>query len=407
MKTNLLTTGLILIIIFFSCKREEPDYESVLRKSIEKCRSVQNGYYEMEHYMKYMSKKDTVLQVYQCTFSKLPDDTIFPSAFHYRVFSGNEYVKDVLYTGDDFVTYSVKDSTGEIMSKKLWAKDIQAYSHNYTLYPPLVDNSVFPLPKDSAFIDNRHLFEFAGEETVNGNRCYHIIMNTVPENDSADMLKTLRNERHYWINKEDYIPVQYSIAYDLVMNNDTMYQYEKNVLTKYELNNHRDDNELNLNSIPSFVKLEDYKPFKAPELLPAGTAAPDWSLVSLKNETVTLSGLKGKVVLIDFFYKSCYPCLLALPALQELHEKYHAEGLAVIGIDPYDTKEKDDIENFLAKRDVTYTVLLDGKDVAKAYHVSGYPTMYLIDKDGKIIFSQVGYGDGVEEKLEEVIKENI
>jgi thioredoxin-related protein len=86
--------------------------------------------------------------------------------------------------------------------------------------------------------------------------------------------------------------------------------------------------------------------------------------------------------------------------------KYKDQGLIIVGIDPYDKKE-DDIAAFLAKRGVSYTVLLEGKDVAKEYRVSGYPTIFLIDKTGKIIFTQVGYGKGTEETLEEVIRENL
>ena len=82
------------------------------------------------------------------------------------------------------------------------------------------------------------------------------------------------------------------------------------------------------------------------------------------------------------------------------------KNIRIIGIDPYDKKE-DDIAAFLAKRGVTYTVLLGGKDAAKDYHVSGYPTMYLIDKTGKIIFTQVGYGKDVEDTLDEIIKNNL
>ena len=65
------------------------------------------------------------------------------------------------------------------------------------------------------------------------------------------------------------------------------------------------------------------------------------------------------------------------------------------------------IDNFLAKRGVTFTVLSGGKDVAKAYHVSGYPTIYSIDKEGKIIFTQVGYGEDTEEKIEKIIIERL
>jgi len=406
MKNKLLIFGLLIIFVFSSCNKI-PNPEEILKKSLEKCRTVENGYYEMEHYMKYISKKDTSLKVYKCYFKKLKNDSIYSSAFHYQMFSENEYKSEILYTGDDFINYSKKDSTGEIMSKKLWAKDIKSYSHNYTFYSPLVNRESNPLPKDSAYLDNKYVFEFVGEERINGTTCYHIKMNIIQENDSTEMMKTLRAENNYWINKQDYIPIQYSIAYDMIMNTDTMYQYEKNILTKYELNNLKDEAKLELASIPSYINLKDYKPYKSPELLPKDTIAPDWSLISLKDKTVNLSDYKGKLVLIDFFYKSCYPCMLALPALQDLHEKYNNKGLKVIGIDPYDTKEKDDIDIFLAKRGVTYTILLGGKDIAKEYHVSGYPTMYLIDKNGKIILSQVGYGEGVEEALEKIIIENL
>jgi peroxiredoxin len=162
-----------------------------------------------------------------------------------------------------------------------------------------------------------------------------------------------------------------------------------------------------MTSIPDFIVLKDYVPYKSPEPLPVDTIAPEWKLISLTDDSISLSSLKGSVVVVDFFYKSCYPCMQALPALQNLHERYADQGLKMIGIDPYDTKEDDKIDEFLAKRGVTYTVLLGGKDVAKAYRVSGYPTMYVIGKDGKIVFNQIGYGEGTEAELEEVIKANL
>ncbi len=92
--------------------------------------------------------------------------------------------------------------------------------------------------------------------------------------------------------------------------------------------------------------------------------------------------------------------------MQALHIKFKEKGLKVIGIDPYDKKE-DDLATFLSKHGVTYPVLLEGKDAVKDYHVSVYPTMYLIDKNGKIIFTQVGYGKDVKKTLEEIISKNL
>lgn len=127
-----------------------------------------------------------------------------------------------------------------------------------------------------------------------------------------------------------------------------MSQYEKYILTKYDLNKLKDDSELQLTSVPSYINLRYYKPYKSPELLPKDAMAPNWILKDLKDQTHHLTDYKGQVVLIDFFYKSSYPCMLSLPIMQNLHEKYRNKGFEVIGIDPFDIKEKDEIDRFLA-----------------------------------------------------------
>ncbi|MBK9256721.1 MAG: TlpA family protein disulfide reductase [Saprospiraceae bacterium] len=394
------------LILFLSITAFCQDAKEILKQSYDKCQSVQNGYYEMTKYMKYMSGNDTSVRSFHCNFKKLQGDTLFPSAFHYHSIWNGKYIGQVMYTGDDFVRTYAKDSSAIIMSKVQWAKEINSISHNFEFYSPLTNHKNIQLPHDSTFSDENYIFKYIGEENLNGTLCYHIQLNQIPGDESGDMMKTLRHENHYWINKIDMIPVQYSIAYDLVMNNDTMYQYEKIVLDKYEINNLKDESVISLSSIPEYYKIKDYEPYERPELLKIDSLAPDWELYSLTDELISLKSLQGQVVLIDFFYKSCYPCMLALPGLQALHEKYKDKGLKVIGIDPYDKKEEG-IGAFLSKRGVTYDILLGGTDVAKDYRVSGYPTMYLVDRTGKIIFVQAGYAKSVDELLEKVISDNL
>lgn len=383
------------------------DAKAILKQSYEKCQSVQSGYYEMMHNQKYMSGPDTNSIAFNCYFRKLEDDTLYSSAFHYQSFGEDQYYGDVMYTGDAFVNFNAEDSTGQIMLKSLWAEEINDYSHNYTFYSPLTNRESHPLPEQEDFDDEDYAFVYVGEETINGYATDHIRVDVQPENDTADMFQIVRIEYHFWIHQRDDIPVQYTAAFDIEMNGDTMFQYELIELLKYDLNNQEVDNHLTLESIPDHVVLKDYVPYKSPDLLPVDTIAPGWTLISLTDDSVSLSDLRGSVVVIDFFYKACFPCMQALPALQDLHERYADKGLKMIGIDPYDTKEEDQIDEFLAKRGVTYTVLLGGKETAKEYHVSGYPTLYIVGKDGKIVFTQVGYGKGTEEELEEVIKANL
>ena len=98
--------------------------------------------------------------------------------------------------------------------------------------------------------------------------------------------------------------------------------------------------------------------------------------------------------------------MLALPELQSLYEKYKDNGFVVVGIDPYDKKE-DNIDEFLSKRGVTYPVLLGDKECAKKYNVSGYPTIYILNRKGEIVYSEDGYSKGKDVKLEKIIKENL
>jgi len=395
-----------ILAIFVSACQENGDPVDILQKSSAHCLSIQKGYYEMDKYMKYMSGADTIKVSYKAYYEKLPSDTIYHARFHYGQYTRDTNRYNVLYTGDEFITYSLQDSNGRIMQKSLWADEIVDYRHNYKFYDPLFREDAYPLPDQEDWEKEGISLMYLGEEKIRHMDCHHIQLNFVPENDSTEIMQSLREEFHFWIGKKDLIPWQYSIAYDLSMHGDTMFQYERIELTSLDLAAAKTDSMLKLSSVPPYIRLKDHQPFKEPDPLPSDTLAPAWQLVSLEGDTLSLIGLRGKLVLIDFFYKSCYPCMLALPVLQELHEQYADQGLRIVGLDPYDGPE-DDLANFLSKRGVTYPVLLGASETARTYRISGYPTVYLISKDGRIIANHVGYGDGTKEELEALIKSNL
>lgn len=391
--------SLLCLISVFHASAQDPI--AILKGAYQKCQNIQNGYYEMADYTEAMSG-DVWNNSFHAYFKRLSDDTISANAFHCRHFRDGNYDKDVLYTGHEYASYSESDSGGMIMENARWGARVRDYAKALNGYRPITNPNHYPLPSDSDYADRKHIFQFVGMEPINGEPCYRVKMNILPENDSTSLLQDLRIEYHFWINKADSTPVQYTAAFDMLMGQDTMYQFGRTTLTYYEWNNLEDESIFTLESIPSYIELKGYQPYKSPKLLPVDTIAPEWNLVNLDDDTMRLSDFRGQLVLIDFFYMWCYPCMAALPALQELHEEYRDKGVKVVGINPFDTKE-DGIMEFLEKRDVNYTVLLGAKEVAKMYRVSGYPTMYLLDRQGKIIKTQVGYGEGVEEEIEEVI----
>lgn len=101
------------------------------------------------------------------------------------------------------------------------------------------------------------------------------------------------------------------------------------------------------------------------------------------EKPISLSDLKGKVVLLDFWATTCGPCIKKLPEVQKLHDKYAGQGLVVIGIHMPETLGA--CEKFVKAHDYTFPFMLDSGKTAESYGVSANPTCFLIGREGKIV----------------------
>ena len=120
-----------------------------------------------------------------------------------------------------------------------------------------------------------------------------------------------------------------------------------------------------------------------------GKPAPDFQLPSLDGQVITLSGLRGKPVLINFWATWCPACVEEMPYLQETYEKWTGKGLVLLTIDIGETS--DTVKEFMVKYNLTMPVLLDtSQSVAQRYNITGIPTTFLIDKDGIIRVKRIG-----------------
>jgi thiol-disulfide isomerase/thioredoxin len=133
-----------------------------------------------------------------------------------------------------------------------------------------------------------------------------------------------------------------------------------------------------------------------------GDAAPDFNLTSLDGNQVSLASLKGKVVLLDFGATWCRPCKAAMPTIQKLHEAYKDKGVVILGVNTWE-KNADAAKDYMARNKFTYGRLLNGDDLAKAYGVTGIPTLVIIGKDGKVAMADMGLSDDTGASLRKVI----
>jgi thiol-disulfide isomerase/thioredoxin len=129
-----------------------------------------------------------------------------------------------------------------------------------------------------------------------------------------------------------------------------------------------------------------------PVLLP-GYPAPLFSFIDLEDKKHGLQDYRGRVVLLDFWGTWCGPCVAAVPGLVEIYQKYNPLGLDIIGIDCGDSEEK--LLKFISEKNMSWVQTREQESgpIQKIYRVVGYPTYYLIGKDGTIVSNWIDIED--------------
>jgi len=137
-----------------------------------------------------------------------------------------------------------------------------------------------------------------------------------------------------------------------------------------------------------------------------GTRAKDFTLRLLDGREITLSDLRGSVVLLDFWSVDCPPCVREIPTLKELHEELHEDGFVILGVNLDEDIGR--VAAFVAERDMAWPMACSGKgrddETSLLYDVQARPSMWLIDKRGVVRFFDVR-GKELGEAIRELLAE--
>lgn len=119
--------------------------------------------------------------------------------------------------------------------------------------------------------------------------------------------------------------------------------------------------------------------------------APDFSLPDMDGKEHGLQGLRGRVVLLNFWATWCPPCRREMPSMQRLYDRYRDRGLVVVAVNQWESPDL--VFQFTGNLavDPTFPILFDRDSrTAESYAVKGLPTTFLLDREGRIRFQAIG-----------------
>lgn len=137
-----------------------------------------------------------------------------------------------------------------------------------------------------------------------------------------------------------------------------------------------------------------------------GKRAPNFNLVDLQGNRVSLADYRGKAVLINFWATWCGPCKVELPWFIALRQAYASQGFEILGIDVDSPHDRAKVQPFSKRTGLDYPVLFADDAVSREYNCCQFlPTSYYIGRDGRIVEETAGVGsrDQIEANIQKAL----
>lgn len=386
-----------LLLLLAACT---PTPQEIVQQSRQAIDKIQDAEYTFS-YSPSDAKKGRAAKQIHGKWRKAPEDTVFHVHFINTLTEGG-HTTTQLYNGEYLVRYISGEKDTMQLPAIAGKERLQKENTRVPLYSSLIQGLTL-LPTEEQFNDPETQIRLLPEETITAKPCYVVETENTPSPIANDPVQVSRVIQKFWIDKETYMPLQFSTQITLKIGPAESSIQEMSTLMELRVNQGMDES---LFAWTPINTLENWTGNPNGAELFVGTPMPEWRMTDTEGKKHSSQNFRGRLLLLDFFFQTCQPCVAAIPTIQRMQQTYGPQGLQVLAIDPID-KNADKLNQFKAEKGISYPFLFATEMERAAFGVNSYPTVYLVDAHGKIAFVHSGYSNDFSQKLEAAIKSNL
>lgn len=371
----------IACILFFSISTRGQDTGSLIRKIVNSSNYYDKYKITFEKWIKYKSKEDTI---YSLINGMVMENSNFPEYGIYTVKSDNQLL-NVSLNHDELLKLDSSTNCYYSSNKSIDGEEsfrIQVWNYNF-----------HPLSYNYDFLKN---FEIDSISDVNFYKFNKI-------DSTLDQFNNIKKTRiQLYIRKSDLFPeiqevwswfdggLQYSgmriIKIELLnINTDFFRQYTDSVTFRIKQNINGDSLDLELRN--------KYKKLKIGDSVPSTICR-----YAGLNDSINVTRTNDSIIILDFFYTSCNPCVLSIPSLNNIFKNYSNKGVRLFSLNPY-SYDWQNIKHFRTFFKIEYPILEIDKKYTYQYGVFSFPRIIII-KNGTVVFIHRGFENDLQNIIE-------
>lgn len=380
--------GLVIVfLVLFSFSLSAQGVKEICIGVNEYAKNLRSAYYEAE--VSFNGREDTLSYFHKVSFQKNKHKNKIFAKFNTQIYSGGELIKQVFCDNNQFTFVDFYENIAEQYEKE-----------DYKIFISQLDTNLIP-----AFVFNKPVFNLKaiekGEVQITKGQ------DTIINGFEVFCLNEVSANKTFFIRKQDFLPIaQRTDSFFL-----TLTRIDENAAyhnSRFVFDNKNTGIHLRYKSLSALKKQ-----WKEQEINQSSFAynseALNFKVTDLQGRIFELSQNKGKVIALVFFYNNCSPCIPMLDDLQELCNQYKEKKVEIVALNPVDSKiGEEEMQSFIKEHNITYNVAQIPKyTVEEMYLVRYFPTIFIIDKKGRVVYSHQGYNTLFKDKISDVIDKEL